>query len=142
MVIHHDSNRTQQLKKAFLNIYPEAFTVTDACKRAGINRTTYYAWMDSDPQFVKDMETAKKSAVDLLEHEARSRAIKGSDTLLIFLLKGAAPDKYKDRLEQKVTADVSIKKEISELSDDELRDIAIRGRTGTVKAQSSAPALN
>ena len=51
-------------------------------------------------------------------------------------------DKYKDRLEQKVTADVSIKKEISELSDDELRDIAIRGRTGTVKAQSSAPALN
>ena len=142
MVQNNTSIKTQQLKKVFLDIYPEAFTITEACKKSGINRTTFYYWLDHDPQFVQDMEVAKKSAVDLLEAEARRRAVKGSDTLLIFLLKGAAPDKYKDRVEQKINADVNIKKEISELSDEELQDIAIRGRTGTIKATVSSPSSN
>ncbi len=32
-----------------------------------------------------------------MEAEARRRAFAGSDTLLIFLLKGARPDKYRER---------------------------------------------
>lgn len=41
-----------------------------------------------------------EEAADVLEAEARRRAtVGGSDVLLIFLLKGARPEKYRDRYE-------------------------------------------
>jgi len=38
-----------------------------------------------------------EDAVDVLEAVARRRAVQGSDTLLIFLLKAARPAKYRER---------------------------------------------
>ena len=123
-----NSNSTQQLKKAFLKIYPEAFTISEACRRIGIERSTVWRWKD-DKEFQEEFEKAKTGAVELLEQEARRRGFEGwlessfhvvdkelvespvrrfSDTLLIFLLKGAAPDKYRDRqsVDVKATGEV------------------------------------
>ena len=61
---------------------------------------------------------------------------------LIFLLKGAAPDKYKDRVEQKIHAEVNVKTDPTELTDAELQDIALRGRTGTIKAPVGSQSPN
>ena len=138
----NSSNNSQQLKKVFLECYPEGFTITQTSKMAGVNRGAFYYWMEHDPQFVKDFEIAKQSAIDMLETEARRRAMKCSDTLLIFLLKGAAPDKYKDRVEQKIHAEVNVKTDPTELTDAELQDIALRGRTGTIKAPVGSQSSN
>jgi terminase small subunit-like protein len=86
-------------KRAFLGRYAESANVRQACEAVGINRQTHYNWLKSDPDYAEAFERAKDEAADRLEELARSRASAGSDTLLIFLLKGARPDVYRERYE-------------------------------------------
>jgi hypothetical protein len=73
------------------------------------------------------MEAARIEAADLLEDEAFRRAHQGidkpvfqgkelvgvireySDTLLIFLLKGCRPDKYRDRVDTRQSGEITVK---------------------------------
>jgi len=109
--------RSHPKKRAFLAAYSETGNIRLACQAAQIGRSSHYRWLD-DPDYAEEFEQAKKDAVDVLEAEARRRAVEGweepvgwykgeaggtvrrySDTLLIFLLKGAAPQKYRERME-------------------------------------------
>ncbi|NPV80809.1 MAG: hypothetical protein HPY52_11115 [Firmicutes bacterium] len=108
-------------KRAFLAAFGQVGNLTQAAEIAGINRNTHYDWMQ-DPEYAEAFEVAKKEAADRLEAEARRRAVEGveepvyyqgqvcgtvrrySDTLLIFLLKGALPDKYKERVANELSA--------------------------------------
>lgn len=96
----------------------ETGNVTLAASAAGVNRATPYRWRQDDPDFARAWEDAMEAAADKLEQEAWRRAVEGveepvyrggklvgtvrkySDTLLIFLLKGARPHKYQDRVVQ------------------------------------------
>jgi hypothetical protein len=79
-------------------------TLPKACEIADIARTTFYEWIKDDPEFKAAYEAAREEAVQVLEDEAIRRAtIGGSDTLLIFLLKAARPQKYRDYVRQEVT---------------------------------------
>lgn len=108
----------EQAQAAFLDAFAELGTVTHAAAAAGIDRQTHYNWLESDPEgYGKRFEEAKARAIDKLEREATRRAVEGvdepvfwqgmqvstvrkySDTLLIFLLKGAKPEKYRERYE-------------------------------------------
>lgn len=101
-------------KRAFLAAYCQVGNVSDAAKLAEINRMSHYNWLQSDERYAELFQQANEIACDHLEAEARRRAISGveepvfyhgevcgtirrySDTLLIFLLKGARPDKFRD----------------------------------------------
>lgn len=106
--------------KAFLDQLSETGNVRLACETVGIERSTAYRLKERDPSFAVEWEEAQEQAADLLEQEARRRAYEGnlepvfgrvardtdgqigeirkySDTLLIFLLKAARPDKYRER---------------------------------------------
>ncbi len=107
-------------KRAFLRALVETGgNVTRACELAAIDRSTPYSrqWRD-DTEFQAARESARFMAAEALEAEAIRRGFEGveepvgwykgqpggyitrySDTLLIFLLKGALPNKYKDRME-------------------------------------------
>ncbi|OJU90986.1 MAG: terminase [Burkholderiales bacterium 66-5] len=92
-------------------------SVTRACRAVGISRQTAYEWRSNSPEFAKAWEVAKAQGMDALEDEATRRAFEGfdkpvtfqgevrdtvreySDTLLIFLLKGGKPEKYRERAE-------------------------------------------
>jgi hypothetical protein len=108
---------TNAKRAAFLAAYRETGNIRLACDASQISRSTHYRWVD-DPDYAEEFEQAKADAVDVLEAEARRRAVTGilepvgwykgeaggtvrrySDTLLIFLLKGAAPEKYRERVE-------------------------------------------
>jgi hypothetical protein len=56
-----------------------------------------------DEAFGMAVADAIEEGTDRLEDEAKRRAMKQSDTLIIFLLKARRPDKYKDRVEQQHT---------------------------------------
>lgn len=90
-------------KRAFLAAYEQCGNITQASKAVGISRQTHYDWMRDDDDYKKAFADAEEAAGDALEAEARKRALAGSDTLLIFLLKGHKPEKYKER----VAADLS-----------------------------------
>lgn len=72
-------------RAAFLAAYAEVGIISEACKIAGIDRSTYYEWY-KDILFQAQCEEAKKTAVENLENIARERASKGSGSKAVFAL--------------------------------------------------------
>lgn len=110
--------RIRRLKKqAFLASFEAMGNVSAACRSAGVDRATYYYWLEHDDAFALYVNQASQVATEHLEETAYTRAVLGtekavyqggelvghhtevSDTLLIFLLKARAPEKYRDRYE-------------------------------------------
>ena len=114
-------------KKAFLLAYINCGTIKSAAKAAGIERTTHYYWL-ADLEYQQAFNTASLMAGQSLQDEAVRRAFKGSDRLLMFLLKGAMPDKYKERRQvQSESSKVAVSREEIErldvLDDEELEEL-------------------
>lgn len=113
--------RTAKKRAAFLAALQSGYSATGACDQAGIGKTAAYAWRNDEPEFAAEWDEAVDGGTDVLEDEARRRAVEGtdkpiyqggskvgvvreySDTLLIFLLKGRRPEKFKDRVQQQHT---------------------------------------
>lgn len=92
--------------------------VAAAARMAKLARGTVYSLRQGDPEFRRRWDEALEEAVDLLEAEARARAVDGvdqphfhqgritgtvrkySDALLMFLLKAHRPEKYRERAER------------------------------------------
>jgi hypothetical protein len=112
-----------RVKKTFLEAFRQNGNITKSAEIAKVSRNTPANWRDSDPEFAEQYSIAELEAIDSLEAEARRRAVEGvqkpiyhngkmvdvvreySDTLLIFLLKGARPDKYRDQAQTQVNID-------------------------------------
>lgn len=123
-----------ELKGKFLSHLADTCHVGQSCEHVGLSRQTMYMWREEDPQFYADWKKALAHGAEVLEDEAIRRGHLGydvkvyqggkvvgverkfSDTLLIFMLKGANPDKYADRLKQDLTG----KMQISDMADEDL----------------------
>lgn len=111
-------------QRAFLAAYRKCGVISVAAESAKVDRTQHYRWLeDKADDYQERFEHAKEDACEALEVEARRRAVDGwdepvfhdghvcgkkrrfSDALLIFLLKGANPEKYRERMDQKITSD-------------------------------------
>jgi len=90
----------RQWQKAFLAALEESGSVTSSCTAANISTVRVYEVKRNDPEFAKQWEQALEQGADILEAEARRRAMegtsKGSDTLLMFLLKGLRPQRWRE----------------------------------------------
>lgn len=100
--------------------------VTKAADAAGVDRHTVANLRRASESFAAAYEQAKLDAAEMLEAEAVKRANEGwdepvfyrgevcgtvrkySDTLLIFLLKGALPEKYRERYDAKVSGTLDV----------------------------------
>jgi hypothetical protein len=112
-------------RKQFLAAYAQCGSVKLAAESANVNRDTHYEWL-KDPAYKQAFEDAREEACDRLGAEARRRAMgweepviyqgalcyhlgkngkpskkpltvaRYSDILLMFLLKAARPEKYRD----------------------------------------------
>lgn len=109
--------RSAAKQKAFLEAYRKCGHLRLSAEEAGIYRTLHNYWLATDPNYKPKFDEAHEDACEALETEARRRAVDGveepvfykgaecgkvrkySDTLLIFLMKGAMPTKYRERLE-------------------------------------------
>lgn len=123
--------RTQltRLRARFLHHFRLTGNITTAAQATGVERKTIYNWQERDDKFAAAFREAEIEATERLEAEARRRAVDGverlkfdrgqpvvdpftgepyreheySDTLLIFLLKARAPEKYADRTRSEVS---------------------------------------
>jgi len=110
--------RIARLKRGqFLANFALTGNVQEAAQAAGIGRRTHYDWLKSDPAYEQAYQVASEDAADRMEREAYRRAVEGtdkpvyqgghlvgtvreySDVLLIFLLKGIRPEKFRERVE-------------------------------------------
>ncbi len=85
---------TRRWLKTFLIALERVGSVTEACKAAKVSSSTAYNRRRTDAVFRKGWDEALDRAADTLEDEARRRAFAGSDNLLMFLLKGARPERF------------------------------------------------
>jgi hypothetical protein len=90
-------------KALYLKAYGEFGNVRGATEAIGISRQTYRRWVREDPDFMRDVEDAKQEFGEYLEGIALERVKnpdkgKGSDVLLIFLLNGTMPWKYRPQI--------------------------------------------
>ena len=93
----------EERQDAFLKVYPTAGTIKSAAEAIGVNRRTVHTWFKTHPEFSERFEQARQGFVEELENIAYSlvkemadnRDYKANPTLLIFLLNGNAPEKYK-----------------------------------------------
>jgi hypothetical protein len=119
------THKKKATKKAFLSAYGEACSISAAAEAAGLARQTHYNWLASDEAYKAAFLKMQEQAAQLLEDEAVRRAYQGverpvtvagkrevvkeySDTLLIFLLKGLRPDKYRERSEIRATVATNV----------------------------------
>lgn len=108
-----DPRRIAAKRQRFIAELADGNTVTGAAQAADVARSTAYDWRNDDPDFRQAWDSAWDQGADLLEAEALRRAVHGvdkpvtvagereivreySDTLLIFLLKGRRPERYRD----------------------------------------------
>ncbi len=109
------TDRSAKKRQAFLTALAETANVLRSSEIARIARRTVYDWKSADSEFADAWERALDIGTDALEDEAVRRAHDGvdepvfyrgkacgvvrkySDTLLIFLLKGRRPERYRDR---------------------------------------------
>lgn len=116
-MMRSDVRTKLQRQEQFLSEFRKRGNVTQACKASRIDRTLMYVWKREDKEFSNAYDQVKLEVCDALENAAYERAVDGvekpvfqngmrvggiqeySDTLLIFLLKGWMPEKYKDRVE-------------------------------------------
>jgi len=68
-----------------------------ACHTAGISRTQAYRERAHSAAFAADWAAAEEDATDMLEAEARRRAMNSSDGLLMFLLRARRPSMYREQ---------------------------------------------
>lgn len=142
---------SQKKKERFLEAYAELGTITHAAEAAGVDRRTHYRWLEDDETYKEAFLAAEEAVADLLEREALRRAIEGteriiyhqgepvgaerqfSDTLLIFLMKGHKPDKYRERVHVKSEAEVTIhaKNDLDREIEGLMADLAGRRQSGT-----------
>jgi hypothetical protein len=113
--------KSAKLKQLFLKSYSGFGVIGHACKACGIPRSTFQTWLRHDPEFKAAVAVAEEDAIDSLESVALNRAYEGSDVLAIFLLKGARPNKYRDRWQGELTGQGAgpLVIEIRQFKDDE-----------------------
>ncbi len=108
--------RTAIAQKRFLASFATHGIVLHACQQVGIGRSIFYKWLKDDERFAELHAEAESDAIDLLEAEARRRAVEGwlepvyqtgkkvgdirkfSDSLLTLKLKAKKPE-YRDKHE-------------------------------------------
>lgn len=96
---------TAEKKAAFLEAFKEKGSIFHAAPVAGISRKQVHAWINTDPAFAKAMAEHKYEAADALEDSLYERGMKSDTTAAIFWLKGARPEKYKDRVDATLKGD-------------------------------------
>jgi hypothetical protein len=114
-------------KRAFLMAFSQCGEQAKAATAAEVDRTTIWVWRKDDEVFAAAYEQAQEMAGDELEEVAISRAKAGSDTLLIFLLKGQKAEKYGDSIRWR--------KQVESMTDEQLREIINSGK-GLAEAET------
>ncbi len=111
------SRRSAAVKDLFVETYAQLGNLAASAKIAKIDRRTHFYWAEKDPKYAARIDEARETAIDGWEMHAVRRATVGveepvyykgevvghvrkmSDLLLMFVLKAARPEKFRERFE-------------------------------------------
>ena len=79
--------RIKKNKALFLECYVNSMNISEACKKIGIGRQTFYDWLKNDSAFKESFEDAEDSLIDFSEGQLRKEIGARNLTAIIFHLK-------------------------------------------------------
>lgn len=160
---------TPLVLESFLHVMALSGNFSKACRELRLNPTTVFALRHSDEEFGKRYNDAMRVAAEGWEAEVARRAFEGyerpvyqqgmlvgqqrefSDSLAAMLLKGAKPERYRERSSSEVTLRGGVTVALEQLTDAELDELlnkklldlgARHPQRYSVEAQSDAPAAS
>ena len=81
-------NKTAQHKKAVIEALEQSLgIVSEACKKVGVGRTTFYKWTREDSEFKEQVDDIEDVALDYVESQLYGQIRKGDTTAIIFYMK-------------------------------------------------------
>ena len=89
-----NSRHTPKAEAKFLVALRFGKSIAAAAHSAGVGRRTVYDWRDRDPAFAAGWDEAWDVGTDHLEDLALKGAERGSERLLLALLKARRPERY------------------------------------------------
>jgi hypothetical protein len=133
---------TPKKRRQFLELLADGHAVKHAAMVVRLSRQEMYRERDADSAFAVAWDAAVDEGTEALEQEARRRAVDGvqkpvyhlgrivdtvreySDTLLIFLLKARAPQKYRESVDVRHSGTVKHEHyDLTKLNDTQLGDL-------------------
>jgi hypothetical protein len=93
------ATRVRSAQQRALQQLCKGLSIAAACRAGSVSRKSFYKWVNEDPDFKQAVEDAIEEGSDELEDVATKRAKRKSDVLLMFLLNGRRPEKYKRKVE-------------------------------------------
>lgn len=84
-----------QAKRIVVTELRRTYSISAACKKAGIDRTMLHRWRQTDPAFDRACHDAIEDALDRVEGSVYERALKGDTQAAIALLRAGRPEKYR-----------------------------------------------
>jgi hypothetical protein len=128
----------------FLEMLAKSSCVSTACVAAGISRDIAYNHRGRFPNFRRKWDDALEVATEVLEVEARSRALDRTDNhsamLLQFLLKAHKPAKYREPKTADAKAVAADPSSLEPAAPAVVFYIPDNGRASNVKSDHQAPA--
>ena len=83
-----DQKRVKAAKQRLLKALIKSLgIVTDACKLAKVERSTYYTYLKADPDFAKEVNSIEDVALDFAESALHDNIRNGKEASIIFYLK-------------------------------------------------------
>ena len=92
METENKPNKNGHIKKKALIQALEASlgVITQASKKTGIPRSSYYKWYNEDPAFKQEVDDIQNIAIDFVESQLFQQIKEGNTTATIFFLKAKA----------------------------------------------------
>ena len=98
-VEREEQERTTRNKKLFLEAFSASMgIITAACQKASISRTTYYEWIDEDPDFKAAVDKVNDQLIDYSEDKLKQKIVGGNLKAVLFHLSRISP-KYRQKIE-------------------------------------------
>lgn len=108
--------RVDKMQRNFLRQLVATGLVSEACKNCAIEERTAHLWRRESPEFAAEWDKiVHETLLPHLEQEAFKRALSGSDSLLIFLLKAYNRKVYDDKIAALQTQLKSIEVQIKDV---------------------------
>lgn len=118
-----EQERTKAAKEKFLEIYGKTLgTITLSCDQAGIERTTYYLWMKTDPNFRSRVAVFEDTIGDMVEDRLKKQIQMDNSSSIQFYL-----DRRVDKFQKQSKLDVNLNVGIRSL-EEQLYDIAMEDK--------------
>jgi hypothetical protein len=92
---------TADRKKRMLEALTKSLgIVTTAVRKAGINRSTHYDWLENDPEYAAQVREIQDMELDMVESQLHGLIMNGNTAAIIFYLKTKGKERgYIERIE-------------------------------------------